>query len=249
MAKRIAIIMTIICVAMAAVVVQLRINTDRKAPEITFSDEELTYREGMSHAQLLEGVTAQDEEDGDVTDSLTVESVFSVDNKEAVVVYVAKDSKNNIVKKKRVLPWDGNGESEENEEPGEDIEDDQTEDLQETSSGDPEETPSPEPTPQLTEEEAAREEQEALADEMPAGSPRIYLTDYLVHVSTGTSVDRLSYVKEITDDVDEVFELWRKIQIVGDLNTSVPGTYECQYYVIDSAGNQSNVALLKFIVE
>lgn len=256
MAKKIAIIMAIICAAMAVVVVQLRINTDRKAPEISFNDTGITYREGMSNAELLQGVTAYDEAEGDVTDSLTIESVFSVDNKEAVVIYVAKDSKNNLVKTKRIIPC-----VIQDEERAENKEDSQEASSDGSSSQDvvsddtsledaAEETPAPEPTGQaLSEEEAAKEEQEALADAMPAGSPRIYLTDYVVHISAGTSVDRLSYVKEITDDTDDIFELYRKIQIEGDLNANIAGTYECKYYVIDSNGNQSNVALLKFIVE
>ena len=84
---------------------------------------------------------------------------------------------------------------------------------------------------------------------MPAQNPRIYLTDYVVTVPVGTSVDRLSYVKEITDDADNVYDLWTKIQITGSLDTLTAGTYECTYYVIDSAGNTSNQAVLKFIVQ
>ncbi len=259
MSKKIAIIMVIICAAMAAVVIQLRINTDQKAPEITFDDSEITYRDGMSYSELLEGVTAYDDEEGDVTDSLAVESVSPVDDKEAVVIYVAKDSKNNLVKQKRVIPYDYQepdeteeektpGEEETVEEEGANIDNILPEDTQAVSEeGDA--AVVPEPSPALSEEDAAKEEQEALADAMPAGSPRIYLTDYVVHVSVGTTVDRLSYVKDITDDADDIYDLYRKIQIEGDLNTAAAGTYECKYYVIDSNGNQSNAALLKFIVE
>ena len=65
----------------------------------------------------------------------------------------------------------------------------------------------------------------------------------------GTSVDRLSYVKEITDDSDNVYDLWTKIQITGTLDVFTAGTYECTYYVVDSDGNISNQAVLKYIVE
>ena len=120
-------------------------------------------------------------------------------------------------------------------------------------------TPTPEATPEPTpietveeetpEERAAREEQEALAEEMPPQSPRIYLTDYIIHIGVGESIDRLSYVKEIQDDSDNISELWHYISINGEVDTNVPGTYELSYYVTDLSGNVSNTAVLQVIVE
>lgn len=51
------------------------------------------------------------------------------------------------------------------------------------------------------------------------------------------------------DDTDNVSELWRRIQINGQVNTYTPGTYTCSYYVVDSAGNMSNTAELTVIVQ
>ena len=65
----------------------------------------------------------------------------------------------------------------------------------------------------------------------------------------GSSVDLLSYVKEIQDDTDETSELWKRIQITGQVNTAVAGTYTCNYYVVDTAGNMSNSAELTVVVE
>ena len=94
-----------------------------------------------------------------------------------------------------------------------------------------------------------KEKQEAEADAMPSQNPKIYLTDYLVKVPVGTSVDLLSYVSEIKDDSDDIYALWRKVQITGEVNSAVPGTYKCTYYVIDSQNNISNNAVLTVIVE
>lgn len=80
-------------------------------------------------------------------------------------------------------------------------------------------------------------------------NPRIYLKDYLIKVPVGTSVDLLSYVSEIKDDSDDAYALWRKVQITGEVNSAVPGTYKCTYYVIDSQNNISNNAVLTVIVE
>ena len=84
---------------------------------------------------------------------------------------------------------------------------------------------------------------------MPSTSPKIYLTDYYVTTSVGSSVNLLSYVKDIQDDTDETSELWKRIQITGQVNTAVAGTYTCTYYVVDTAGNTSNSAELTVVVE
>ena len=65
----------------------------------------------------------------------------------------------------------------------------------------------------------------------------------------GSDFNVLSYVKEITDDVDDRSWLFQHIQVSGEVNTYIPGVYQLIYYVIDSDGNQSNEALLTVTVE
>lgn len=77
------------------------LNTDRIAPVITFGEEEIVYREGMSEEGLLEGVTAMDDRDGDVTDSLVVEKVSKMADGDVIVSYAAMDRAGNVVKKAR----------------------------------------------------------------------------------------------------------------------------------------------------
>ena len=72
-------------------------TSDRKGPVITYSDEELTYTEGEPNDVLLKDVTAVDNKDGDVSDTLMVANKIVIGNGEYMeVVYAAKDSKNNI---------------------------------------------------------------------------------------------------------------------------------------------------------
>lgn len=74
-------------------------SKDRVAPVISIESEtEMVFHEGDSDEVLLENVTAMDEKDGDVTESLRVSEIFVTDEEEAVVVYVAKDKANNIGK-------------------------------------------------------------------------------------------------------------------------------------------------------
>lgn len=78
-------------------------KSDRKPPEILYSGD-IYYEEGMEDSDLLEGVAAHDNKDGDVTASLVVESVtVSEDGKSATVVYAARDRRNNIAKEIRLI--------------------------------------------------------------------------------------------------------------------------------------------------
>ena len=44
-------------------------------------------------------------------------------------------------------------------------------------------------------------------------------------------------------------DLFKRIQITGDVNTAAPGTYELTYYVVDNSGNSSNGAVLTIVVK
>lgn len=102
MQKRITFFLFAVCIVLAGYVVGTRMKMDKTGPEITFKDK-MSYQEDMDEEDLLKGVKAYDEIDGDVSDSLMVESVYPVDDTKVVVVYVAMDSKNNITKVKREL--------------------------------------------------------------------------------------------------------------------------------------------------
>lgn len=91
-------------VILAAVCIFFYINIDRTAPVISFAEDsgELVYMEGMSEEALLEGVSAFDNVDGDVTDSLLIEKISKTANGNVIVTYVALDSSNNVVKRSRI---------------------------------------------------------------------------------------------------------------------------------------------------
>ena len=107
----------------------------------------------------------------------------------------------------------------------------------------------PDEEEELTEEEKAQEREEAKIDSLSPQDPRFYLTTYYVEIARGTQIDRLSYVKDIQDDRDASNELYRKIQITGNVDVNTPGTYELTYYVVDSNGNASNGAVLTVVVK
>lgn len=79
------------------------LQMDRTAPVITLPDTEQIYTTGTDNDQLLEGVTAYDSYDGDVTDSLLIEKVTETGKGEVIVTYAAVDSSNNVAELSRIL--------------------------------------------------------------------------------------------------------------------------------------------------
>lgn len=197
-------------------------NDDSAAPVITFPDAPVLYHEDDDRSMLLEGVKAIDEVDGDVSDTLVVESVIPMKNQtEATVIYYAKDKSNNVARRERSIEYL----------PAEGI-------MWMTEA----ET---EPEPETETETETEEAFEALPD----GAPRIWLTTKAVTVKYGEDYNLLSYVKDIKDDVDGPDWLYGQIHIQGMYDINGPGVYELYYTVVDREGNMSNAAKLVLTIE
>lgn len=79
---------------------------DTKAPEITMDEPKIKVSCKDGNDVLLKGITAEDDKDGDVTDSLLVESVSNfLKNKKRKVTVVAFDSANNASKSSRTIQY------------------------------------------------------------------------------------------------------------------------------------------------
>lgn len=101
MSKKWVTLLLVVCIGLAGGVGFMRMNADTEGPEIVFTSEAPSvYRSDMSNEELLTGVTATDRKDGDVSSSLTVESVYEIDDSHVAVTYTAKDNSNNITKQK-----------------------------------------------------------------------------------------------------------------------------------------------------
>lgn len=252
MRKGILAVMLILCILLGTGVAVVYITGDRQGPRITIPDADMTYVEGTDTGTLLEGVQAVDQKDGDVSDSLMIEYILpDVNQTKASVVYAARDKKNNVTKKSRIVEYQANGAA--TAEP--DVENQETPQPEapaaETSGeGNPEEPAdsSTETFAPVTSSDGETANEEAIAA-LPAGSPRFYLTEYESTLPVGSTFYALSYVKEIQDDKDSKEKLYRDIQIKGEVNSSTAGTYEVHYHVVDSDGNNSNTAVLKVTVQ
>lgn len=79
---------------------------DKVPPVITFDEEEIAVAVGTAEEELLQGVTASDARDGDVTASLIVEGISSFDTEmKREVTYVAFDKSGNVSKATRKLSY------------------------------------------------------------------------------------------------------------------------------------------------
>lgn len=221
----------VLCVALGAGTAAVVVTDDRKGPEIELpADGDVTYAEGSDTAPLLEGVTATDEKDGDVTDSLVIENIFpNDDHTSASVVYAAKDSHNNVSKATRRVNYKASAED---------------------TPAENESAPAAE-EPQQNDTEGTKNETDAQMEieALPAESPKLYLNTYEVTVEAGNDLDKTSYIKEMTDDADSQESLFNQIEIDGDVDTAVPGDYMLTYHVTDSDGNRSNAAVLTVHVQ
>lgn len=242
MKKGLVAMLLLACAALLAGNVVIYIGKDRNGPEITVPQEELTYVAGSDTSALLSGVTAVDDRDGDVTSTVTVESIIpNEDQTGASVIYVAKDSKNNVTKATRLISYAadaGQAAAQEAEVAAQQA-------AQEAAAAD--QTAASGEDAQTVDDGAAQNEAAIAA--LPAESPRFYLTQYSVEVERGAELNRLGYVQDITDDKDSRDELYQGIQISGEVDTNTPGEYMLEYYVVDSDGNTSNTAQLKVTVK
>ena len=270
MKKFLVVLLVIICLGLGAGIVYMFGVEDNEGPKITFSeDKDTKYTSDMTKEDLLKGVTAQDNRDGDVTDSLTVETIYPKnDEKQVAVIFVAKDQENNVTKKEFTMEnEDGTGadpqmglidnedlsdaaDSTDNTDSTDDTEAAPADETQDAAAADSIAADSAEYSQDnLTPEEQAQKTQEDKIAQLSPQDPKMYLTTYYVEIPAGTTLDKLSYVKDIQDDTELTSELYKKIQISGDVDTNTPGTYELTYYVVDNSGNSSNGAVLTVVVK
>ena len=267
MKKGIVALMIAACLALGGFTFFMLTTEDRKAPEIQIQDVDITYVNGSDYAELLTGVTATDNREGDVTQNLIVEGVYPNDDGiTANVVYVVKDEKNNIAKASRKVKYqadpasavageEANTDEQANTPSQDEVSVDAGNDVVEKTEKDNDaenNLPQAAGTEDSEKPDVSTEtdDEDDTEDSVSPGSPVIKLKQSTVTIKRGQSVNRVSYVESITDDKDDKNTLWKQIQIKGDtFDSSTSGTYEQIYYVVDSDGNKSNEAKLTIVVE
>lgn len=103
------VLVIVLCLLLfAAYWLYTRSITDTTVPTITIANPEQIPEISVQDdtAVLLQGITAKDNRDGDVTDSLIVENISSInDNHEITITYAAFDKSGNVGKAKRTMRY------------------------------------------------------------------------------------------------------------------------------------------------
>lgn len=201
------------CIALAGAGYMTYKNQDRTAPEIKVDQsKKIAYTEGEDYGKLLEGVTAQDDKDGDLTSEVFVEKVVPVSKKKAVVYYGVTDKAKNVGTASREVTYQAAEDSDAAEETAQDA--------------------------AAADEQSADQQSAAL---QPNGTrPAMKLAEEAKTIARGTSFNALNEVTDAVDDKDDRDTLFRGLHIDGNYNVNQAGTYTLQYYVQDSDGNTSD---------
>lgn len=243
------------CIALAGAGYMTYKNQDRTAPEIKVDQsKKIVYTEGEDYGKLLEGVTAQDNKDGDLTSEVFVEKVVPVSKKKAVVYYGVTDKAKNVGTASREVTYQAAEDSDAAEETVQDTaSEDTTQKTDEKSEKKMKKKSKKAKAKKTAEEKKAEETAQdvAAADQQSADQqsgtlqpngtrPAIKLAGEAKTIARGTSFNALNEVTDAVDDKDDRDTLFRGLHIDGNYNVNQAGTYTLQYYVQDSDGNTSD---------
>lgn len=235
------------CIALAGAGYMTYKNQDRTVPEIKVDQsEKIAYTEGEDYGKLLEGVTAQDDKDGDLTSEVFVEKVVPVSKKKAVVYYGVTDKAKNVGTASREVTYQAAEDSDAAEETAQDTasEDTTQKTKKKSKKTKAKKTAEDKKAEETAQDAAAADEQstdQQSAALQPNGTrPAMKLAEEAKTIARGTSFNALNEVTDAVDDKDDRDTLFRGLHIDGNYNVNQAGTYTLQYYVQDSDGNTSD---------
>lgn len=235
--------LTIGCIVLGIVSFFVYVGQDHTAPEISIKKKSITYTEGESYDVLLNGVSAKDDVDGEISNQLFISKIIPSGDGKAIVHYAVTDAANNVGIAKRKVYYVASLEKDA-EVKEENIADEEiaTEDEIEEKAEEKDDEEKANDT-----EEQSEETSEELK---PDGSkPAIVLLKEKMTIKVGESFDKLGVVKDVVDDKDDKTNLYQHIHADGNINTNKKGSYKITYYVTDSDGNASEKKIFTLTVK
>lgn len=224
------------CIVLGGTGVLMYMGQDRRPPEISVEKMDLSYEEGSSYSELLKGMSAKDNRDGDLTEEIFVDRIMPLGDGKATVYYGVMDRHKNVgTASRRVtyMPKESSNIGEESASKQEDNQGDNTESEKEDD--------------RVSQED----DQTSDAGELkPDGvRPAIALNAEETKINAGEAFDALSFVEAVADDKDDQNTLYRHVHVDGQYDVNTKGTYELRYYVSDSEGNTSDVKTFSLTVQ
>jgi len=240
-------------------------NIDKTIPEIVIDSESLEIPLSATDADILQGVSAYDEKDGDLTDKVMVESISKFTTKGvSVVTYAVCDKDNHVTTATRKITYHdykspvfsmsnsfcfsvrsvpqikgivGATDC---------IDGDISGNVIITSADYKANTEGYyHSTIKVTNSKGDTSSLDIpiIVEDRSTNAPIISLKQYLIYVKKGQIVDFSSYVDSVTDVYDTPLEITPEIN--ADYNTTVPaGVYQVNYYATDEGGRTGHTILI-----
>lgn len=262
----------VLTVLFSARFVQKHFFTDSTPPVISFDSDVLEISVKGGEGELLSGVTAEDNKDGDITGEVAVKSISKLIGKDtAKITYIVFDKSDNMAVRSRTLRYTDYKKPEFALskalvfEPGEtvrlkdrlsasdSVDGDITDAIKVTATSLNNAAEGIYPvTVQVTNSLGDTSSVKLYVTIARYGlyDPYIELTDYLVYIEEGTEFDPYSYIKSLWDKKyggSEIFS-WSDIKVETELDTAVPGDYSVRYTYTNEQGYEY-CAVLAAVVE
>ncbi|MBQ5592683.1 MAG: DUF5011 domain-containing protein [Clostridia bacterium] len=241
-----------------------KVTTDTTIPKITIEEEVLEVALNAKNGDLLKGVTAADEKDGDLTDKVIIESISKfIEKGVCKVTYAVCDNDNNVATAVRKVRYKGY-KSPEFKMTGSPcyslyeyidlfdiisakdcIDGDITKDIVITSkdfAGSTAGVFNIEATVTNSKGDTSNLKFPMVVEDRTPGAPVIELKNYLVYTSVNKKIDFKQYLLKATDNHDT--DLTQAVRIETNVDFSKEGTYSVHYYVTDEAGSQGHTMLI-----
>ena len=240
-----------------------KLTTDKTKPVITIEEEILDVDINATKEELLKGVTAYDGKDGDITDKIIVESVskFFTDGI-SKVTYSVSDSNNNVTNATRKIRYK-NYESPKFEiteslcysiyesiditdaiKAHDCIDGDisrsiivTSEDFVKSVAG----VFEIEVSVTNSKGDTSIINVPLVVEDRSVSAPKIELSEYLIYLQVGETVDFSKYIVQATDSSKK--KLTSAVRVDTNIDFDKPGTYSVHYYVTDAKGVQGHTIL------
>lgn len=248
--------------------IDAKLNTDTTLPQIYIEGDLLDVSIHDGEEALLQGVSAYDKKDGDITSEIIVESVSSfVEDGICNVTYAVADNDKHVTKNTRMIRYTDYTSPKFSLSKSvvfsvsqsldvrsvigvEDIIDgDISEKLIVTASDFKASTAGA----FTVSVQATNSKGDTVYLDLPifveqarVRAPQIQLRDYLIYVDKGSEPDFRSYIASVTSDYNAVDE--SSLVISEDYDPGTPGVYSIHYYVLDAQGYEGH-AVLTVVVE
>lgn len=249
---------------------------DKTGPVIMGETDLIELSVAASEEELLAGVSAIDDEDGDVTDSLIVSGVSLINTSEHTrsVTYAAFDSSNNVSTWTRTVKYtdykspvfslsrqlvfnEGDKVSVLDYISADDLLDgDISQNVKLISGDNTYNTVGHYPVVLGVSNSCGDYSELELTVTIKsydrtaaAGTPEIALTDYLVYIDAGGSFDAASYVKTVYSKVEGEVIGTDAVNIKSGVDVNVPGKYTVTYSVINTLGYTGESSLTVIVRE